>query len=334
MKKTLILFPIKPFILLTCFHLILNFSSISQSLFIDGKVVKLTTAYISTVKSDISALDVIQIKFAKIDNAKYLIIKEYGNNSLYHSYSGGNIFLFFINDVIIELKPSFSHEENDYTYYFFELSDGDLVSLQSSSLKHIKFKKLDYSDHRIDNNGKRLYDEIVVSKRFGESISDTIISVTRNFYGVKTNPANEIGFEPGEIWSDNFITSVSLIKTESGTYLIPVILNNEVKTNFLFDTGASDLTLTPDILSLLKRNGSLSSADYLGNKTYTLADGKKVNCEIYKLKTVIIGEYTLVDVNASIIEDNNAWPLLGQNVLGRIGKWTINTTTNVLEIHK
>ena len=57
-----------------------------------------------------------------------------------------------------------------------------------------------------------------------------------------------------------------------GVYEIPVIINGSLKLNFIFDAGASDVSISPDVALTLVRTGTVTDADFLGTETYKFAD--------------------------------------------------------------
>ena len=114
---------------------------------------------------------------------------------------------------------------------------------------------------------------------------------------------------------------------EDGVRYVPVKVNGQ-ELNFVFDTGASSICFTVLEAELLVKNGSLSREDVIGwqgmvDATGGLSIGMKVN-----LKKVQIGDRELTDVEATIIENSSASCLLGQTVLSRFGKYTIDNVNN------
>jgi hypothetical protein len=43
--------------------------------------------------------------------------------------------------------------------------------------------------------------------------------------------------------------------------------------NFLVDSGATDVAIPADVVSTLIRTGTIESSDFIGTRTYVLADG-------------------------------------------------------------
>lgn len=110
-----------------------------------------------------------------------------------------------------------------------------------------------------------------------------------------------------------------------GVYYIPCKINGS-NMEFIFDTGASDITMSLTETLFLYKQGTLTNADFVGKQQYQIANGDVEEGTIVKLKTVEIGSLTLKDVQASIINNEKAPLLLGQSALNRFGKISIDYT--------
>ena len=110
-----------------------------------------------------------------------------------------------------------------------------------------------------------------------------------------------------------------------GVYYIPCKINGS-NMEFIFDTGASDITMSLTETLFLYKQGTLTNADFVGKQQYQIANGDVEEGTIVQLKTVEIGSLTLKDVQASIINNEKAPLLLGQSALNRFGKISIDYT--------
>lgn len=117
---------------------------------------------------------------------------------------------------------------------------------------------------------------------------------------------------------------------KSGVYEIPAIINDVLKINFVFDAGASDVSISPDIALTLIKTGTLNSEDFIGTQTYKFADGSTAKSKIFILKEVQIGNKKVANVKASISNSVDSPLLLGQSVLKRFGKVTIDYKNGVI----
>jgi aspartyl protease family protein len=123
-----------------------------------------------------------------------------------------------------------------------------------------------------------------------------------------------------------------MLKTPSGIYEIPIIINNTVRLSFVFDSGASDVTITPDVAMVLFKSGTIEQSDYIDTQTYVFADGSTADCTRFNIKEINIGGMILKNVTGSISSSISAPMLLGQSVMQRLGKYSIDNATHCLII--
>ena len=107
---------------------------------------------------------------------------------------------------------------------------------------------------------------------------------------------------------------------------------NNLPLNFIFDTGASDVTISQVEANFMYKNGYLDARDIVGKKTYQVATGAIAVGTTIILKEIQFGGLILRDVRASVVETQNAPLLLGQTVLQRLGKIEIDNTQRLLKI--
>lgn len=120
-------------------------------------------------------------------------------------------------------------------------------------------------------------------------------------------------------------TGMTIVKMRhvNGVYYIPCKING-VEMEFIFDTGASDITMSLTEAMFLYKQGRLTDADILGSSTYQIADGSVTDGAIINLRSVTIGSVTLHNVKASVMSNMDAPLLLGQSALSRFGKLSID----------
>jgi predicted aspartyl protease len=108
---------------------------------------------------------------------------------------------------------------------------------------------------------------------------------------------------------------IKLIKNGE-IYHVPVLLNRTTNLNFIIDSGASDVSIPPDIILKLVHSGTVDKADFIGIGLYTLADGSKVRSPQFFIREIILGDVVVRNVKASI--GNLSSPLLlGQSFLSK-----------------
>lgn len=110
-----------------------------------------------------------------------------------------------------------------------------------------------------------------------------------------------------------------LMKKEGGVYTIPCKING-LPLKFIFDTGASDVSISLTEAIFMLKNGYLKKED-LGEKVfYSIANGDVSAGTKLNIKEIEFGGLKLYNIEASIIHETNAPLLLGQSVIGKLGK--------------
>ena len=112
-----------------------------------------------------------------------------------------------------------------------------------------------------------------------------------------------------------------------GIYKIPVEIN-DTKMDFIFDTGASMISMSTTEALFLYKRGTLRDSDFKGNMDFTDATGNISEGTIINLNTVKIGNRVLHDVEASVTNNFRAPLLLGQSALAQFGKVSIDYSRN------
>lgn len=117
-----------------------------------------------------------------------------------------------------------------------------------------------------------------------------------------------------------------VIEAESigGVFRTEVSLNGVVNIDMIIDSGASEVSISPDVASTIIRSGTVEEDDWLDSKTYVFADGSRAKSKRFNLDTIKIGNHTIRNVAVSISNDIESPLLLGQNVLSRLGEVTFD----------
>ena len=99
---------------------------------------------------------------------------------------------------------------------------------------------------------------------------------------------------------------------------------------FIFDSGASDVTISVTEASHLLKNDFLSREDFTGEQNYVDANGD-VNVGVtFRIREMKMGSSLLRDVNASVVNSRTASNLLGQSALERFGRVSIDYQRQVI----
>ena len=133
--------------------------------------------------------------------------------------------------------------------------------------------------------------------------------------------------------SDDVVADISEIpfEKENGVCKVKCKING-LPLHFVFDTGASDVTLSMVEATFMMKNGYLTGKDVVGSQRYMDANGDVSVGTIINIRDVDFGGHSLKNVRASVVRNQKAPLLLGQSVLGRLGKIEIDNSRKVLKI--
>lgn len=127
------------------------------------------------------------------------------------------------------------------------------------------------------------------------------------------------------------VSEVQMTKMYSGVYEVACTING-LPLKFIFDTGASAVTISSVEATFMLKNGYLTADDIKGKEYFSTATGEIHEGTIIRLKEIKIGEAVLKNVEASVVQNQQAPLLLGQSVLERFGTITIDNINSKLII--
>ena len=173
----------------------------------------------------------------------------------------------------------------------------------------------------IENENSPIYNEIALP------------CVTEVFNGSSTKnvSASKNTYEPTDISGGGKSSNVQLTDYLGKGFKIKITIDG-VSRYYLFDTGATDLTIDSETERELLLNGTIKRADYIGEKEYELADGKTVTGQIVKVNNITIGDYTVKNVTIAVLKDGSL--LCGKSFLDKFKKWELNKEDLKLVLYK
>lgn len=116
-----------------------------------------------------------------------------------------------------------------------------------------------------------------------------------------------------------------------GVFVLPALLNGSTETYFVVDSGAGLVQIPQEIADDLTRKGLLGPSDALGDRSFVVADGRKVMQRTIRLRSIRIGNRTMDNVLASVSAPHSQ-TLLGQSLLRRLNWWKIDNVRNAMEL--
>jgi len=123
------------------------------------------------------------------------------------------------------------------------------------------------------------------------------------------------------------------LRRQHGVLMVPAMLNETVSTNFVVDSGASDVVIPETLLQALRKAGKFRDSDFTGTQMVKIADGSIVRSKTFVLRSFSINTRTLENIKASVAP-GNAIPLLGQSFLQRFSSWSIDNERQVLMLRE
>lgn len=136
-----------------------------------------------------------------------------------------------------------------------------------------------------------------------------------------------------EVMNTDSVSDISEIPfTPCGGIVKVNCLINNLPLNFIFDTGASTVSLSLVEANFMMKNGYLKPSDVVGTGNFYDANGDISEGTIINLRQIDFGGLKLENVRASVVKNQKAPLLLGQSVLGRLGIIEINNQSKKLII--
>jgi|GEM_PF-261911 len=121
------------------------------------------------------------------------------------------------------------------------------------------------------------------------------------------------------------------MKREGGVSIVPCKVNG-LNLKFIFDTGASDVSISMTEATFMLKNDYLSKDDIIGKANYLDANGNvSVGVKI-RLREIEIAGLKLFNVEASVVNNMKAPLLLGQSAISKLGTVQLDLNANTLTI--
>ena len=121
------------------------------------------------------------------------------------------------------------------------------------------------------------------------------------------------------------------MKNIGGVYQITALINGE-PVQFIFDTGASDVTISDVEAAFLYKQGKLTDSNFIGKTQYQVANGDYGEGDHIFFDNFTVGGLTLHHVEATIIHNPHVDCLLGESFLSKLGKVTIDYKNSTITL--
>lgn len=121
------------------------------------------------------------------------------------------------------------------------------------------------------------------------------------------------------------------MKKDGGVYKVPCTVNG-IKLEFIFDTGASSVSISLTEATFMLKNGYLSEDNVFGSTYSQLANGDITENTRIVIKQIEFGGLKLENVTALVVHNLSAPLLLGQSAISKLGKIMLDPKQNTLTI--
>lgn len=229
-------------------------------------------------------------------------------------------------NLIMSKQNQESYDDNDYYYpaCFYALTNQ-------------QDKAIDYL-RKLFENGYRDFENLERDEGFDNLRTNAkYIALVDEYKAKRDEQIQQLRKQFG-ILEDNSQEDEYIEKTQEihftkrgGVCEVPCSIN-DLPLYFIFDTGASDVSISTVEATFMLKNKYLTSADIIGKQNYMNASGEISEGTIINLKSVKFGDAVLNNVRASVVKSQTAPLLLGQSVLERLGKIEIDNEKRVLRI--
>jgi clan AA aspartic protease (TIGR02281 family) len=135
----------------------------------------------------------------------------------------------------------------------------------------------------------------------------------------------------GALATNNVAQTTITMKKEGGVYVVPCKVNG-IDLEFIFDTGASNVSISYIEALFMVKNRKLDPNDIGEDVYYSIADGTVKKGTKILLKEIEFAGFKLQNVEATIVWDTDAPLLLGLSAISKLGKIQINPVDNTLTI--
>ena len=114
------------------------------------------------------------------------------------------------------------------------------------------------------------------------------------------------------------------------TWNLSLFHSQEKKYKYLIDSGASDIIINSEIENHLINNGQLLPENYVGQKSYEIANGDIITLKFANLPYIELNNNKFYNIDIAI-GDKNSSLLMGMSFLNRFD-WKINQDNLILNV--
>jgi aspartyl protease family protein len=79
------------------------------------------------------------------------------------------------------------------------------------------------------------------------------------------------------------------------------------------------------------KNGYLDESDFIGERSFSIADGSSMKSKLYIVKDFELGGVVIHNIEISVMPNRKAGILLGQSAMARFGKFEVDNQRNIIK---
>jgi tetratricopeptide (TPR) repeat protein len=121
-----------------------------------------------------------------------------------------------------------------------------------------------------------------------------------------------------------------LPQKRGGTYDVKGSMNG-LKLDMLYDTGASNISISQLEEEFMFKNGYLDESDFVGERSFSIADGSSMKSKLYIVRDFELGGVVIHNIEISVMPNRKAGILLGQSAMARFGKFEVDNQRNIIK---
>ena len=130
-------------------------------------------------------------------------------------------------------------------------------------------------------------------------------------------------YNPQDVIGSDSLQVLELIKGDANMHMIDIDFDG-VKERFIFDTGASDIFMTPSLLSKIKSSGAEVESLNIKNAKAEIANGELIPIEYVRISNVKIGNFILNNLIVSVSFNDNSSLLFGKGALNKFKNFSFS----------
>lgn len=157
-----------------------------------------------------------------------------------------------------------------------------------------------------------------------------LINYYKNLQEIEENEFTTAEIDTIDVLTVGEPVSVPFIR-ENGVTKVRCEING-LPLYFVFDTGASDVTLSLVEANFMLKNGYINNNDVIGSSRYMDANGDIIEGTVINISQLNFAGLELKNVRASIVRNQMAPLLLGQTVLSRLGRIEIDNQNQTIKV--